>query len=89
MAERNRVTWSDVLTTREARFTEHAIEALRDSVWAQPPLGRVDRNGGLVSENMPPLFVVRYAYELHLLFPDFNLAFKAYWTYPLKREEWK
>ena len=57
--------WSDTLTSREAEFTEGAIKALRGIVWAQPVLNRLQQAGGLKSENMPLMFEVRFAYELH------------------------
>jgi len=57
--------WSNTLTSREAKFTATAIEALKDINWAQPLLKRLHQAGGLKSENMPLMFEVRVAYELH------------------------
>lgn len=57
--------WSSILTSREAEFTAKAIEALKGVGWAQPVLGRLELSGGLKSENMPLMFEVRFAYELH------------------------
>jgi hypothetical protein len=57
--------WSNILTTREAEFTAKAIEVLKGVEWAQPVLGRLQQAGGHKSENMPLMFEVRFAYELH------------------------
>jgi len=57
--------WSDTLTSREAEFTASAIEALKSINWAQPLLNRLQQAGGFKSENMPLMFEVRFAYELH------------------------
>jgi hypothetical protein len=57
--------WSDTLTSREAAFTARAIEALNGINWAQPILNRLQQAGGLKSKNMPLMFEVRFAYELH------------------------
>jgi hypothetical protein len=56
---------SDRLTTREADHTKAAIDELRSVPWAQPLLARLSAAGGLRSENMPLLFEVRFACELH------------------------
>lgn len=57
--------WSDTLTQREAEYTERAIKALNDISWARPVLDRLQQDGGMKSENMPLMFEVRFAYELH------------------------
>jgi hypothetical protein len=57
--------WSDTLTSSEAEFTERAIASLKDVAWARPVLERLQKSGGLKSENMPLMFEVRFAYELH------------------------
>lgn len=57
--------WTDRLTNREAEFTERAIKALRDISWAKPVLDRLQQAGGISSKNMPLMFEVRFAYELH------------------------
>ena len=59
--------WSDILTTKEAAYTQRAIDALGSVAWAKPLLERVASCGGLVAANMPLLFEVRFAYELHLV----------------------
>jgi len=58
--------WSDVLTTKEAEYTQRAIDVLKPVAWATPLLERVASAGGLIAANMPLLFEVRFAYELHL-----------------------
>jgi hypothetical protein len=57
--------WSDVLTTREAKFTNQALDVLAAVTWARPLLLRVADAGGLVASAMPLLFEVRFAYEIH------------------------
>ena len=57
--------WSDSLNAPEVEFTQHAIDALKSVSWAQPVLERLRQAGGLKSENMPLMFEVRFAYELH------------------------
>ncbi len=58
--------WSDDLTVKEAEYTERAMIALENVGWAKPLLDRVATVGGLKSANMPLLFEVRFAFELHL-----------------------
>lgn len=69
--------WSDTLTSREAKFTATAIEALKGINWAQPVLNRLQQAGGLKSENMPLMFEVRFAYELHRAGKVAEYEFKA------------
>jgi len=69
--------WSDILTSREAEFTATAIEALKGINWAQPVLNRLQQAGGLKSENMPLMFEVRFAYELHRAGKVAEYEFKA------------
>lgn len=57
--------WSDTLTSKEAEFTRHALDALRSVAWVKPLLTLVQRAGGLQSKNKPLLFEVRIALELH------------------------
>jgi hypothetical protein len=57
--------WSDRLRSTEEQQTKRAIRELSGVKWAQPLLLRLESNGGLRSENMPLMFEVRYAYELH------------------------
>lgn len=68
--------WSDTLKTREADYTQRALNALREVEWATPLLKLVDSAGGLVATAMPLLFEVRFAYELHLagVTPDYEYA---------------
>jgi hypothetical protein len=58
--------WSDELSVEEAEYTQRAIDALQRVAWARSLLHRVETEGGLTSANMPLLFEVRFAYELHL-----------------------
>lgn len=58
--------WSDVLSAEEAEYTQRAIAALSSVAWAAPLIARLNSVGGLDSANMPLLFEVRFAYELHL-----------------------
>jgi hypothetical protein len=57
--------WSDRLRLTEFQRTQRAITELSTVPWAQPLLARLERVGGLKSENMPLMFEVRYAQELH------------------------
>lgn len=57
--------FSDRLTSDEARRTERALARLAEVSWAQPVIARLDRAGGMKSENMPLMFEVRFADELH------------------------
>lgn len=58
--------WMDRLNTKEKARTECAIEDLSTISWAQPLLSRLSNSGGISSENMPLMFEVRFAHELHL-----------------------
>jgi hypothetical protein len=57
--------WTDTLTTQEVEFTRRAIGVLSNAPWANPLLSRLRKRGGIKRENMPLMFEVRYAYELH------------------------
>ena len=57
--------WSDRLTSAELHRTQRAIAELSAVDWAHPLLARLERAGGLTRENMPLMFEVRYAQELH------------------------
>ena len=57
--------WSDRLKAKEAEYTQHALDELSSVSWATPLLTRLQSAGGLKSENMPIMFEVRFAYELH------------------------
>jgi hypothetical protein len=57
---------SHILTLREAKLTQRAIDALRGVQWAEPLLARLDKNGGVIQANKPLLFEVRFAFELHV-----------------------
>jgi hypothetical protein len=59
--------WTDSLSLVEAEFTERAIAALGSVGWARPLLVRLESCGGITSSNLPLLFEVRVAYELHRL----------------------
>lgn len=57
--------WSDKLTTAEAEYTSKAIDSLSGQQWAQPIINRLSQAGGISAKNMPLMFEVRFAYELH------------------------
>ncbi len=54
-----------MLSLQELQYTEFAVEELRAVAWATKLLERLEQNGGLVPENAPLMFEVRFAYELH------------------------
>jgi hypothetical protein len=56
---------SDLLLTTEVQRTKRAIADLSEVSWAQPLLSRLDKAGGIKPENMPLMFEVRFAQELH------------------------
>jgi hypothetical protein len=56
---------SDRLRMTEVSRTRAAIEELRSVAWARPLLARLARAGGVRSDNMPLMFEVRYAHEVH------------------------
>jgi hypothetical protein len=49
----------------EVQRTKCAIEVLAKVPWATPVLARLRRAGGIKAENMPLMFEVRFAEELH------------------------
>jgi len=57
--------WSDCLRTAEVHRTEKAISDLSSVSWAKPVLSRLENAGGIKAENMPLMFEVRFAQELH------------------------
>jgi hypothetical protein len=57
--------WSDRLSTKEVERTDRAIAELSKVQWAQPLLTRLHRSGGMKPENMPLMFEIRFAQELH------------------------
>ena len=57
---------TDCLTSNEADYMHIIIDELRNVDWAMPILQRLSDNGGLKTENMPLLFELRYAHELHV-----------------------
>jgi hypothetical protein len=56
---------SDRLRSTEVDGTKRAMEALAKVPWAKPVLARLRRAGGIKPENMPLMFEVRFAEELH------------------------
>lgn len=56
---------SNRLMSREVDYTQAAIDGLRTVPWASPLLSRLSVASGLKSENMPLMFELRFAYELH------------------------
>src|SRR5712692_1244714 len=57
--------FSDRLRLTEVQRTERAIAELSTVSWASPLLARLSRAGGITNENMPLMFEVRFAQELH------------------------
>lgn len=55
---------ADRLYSNEVEGTKDAISELSSVLWATPVLARLERAGGIKSENMPLMFEVRYAREL-------------------------
>ncbi len=68
---------SDRLTSREKDYTQVAIDGLRAVSWADPLLSRLSVAGDLISANMPLMFEVRFAYELHCLGVTAEYEYKA------------
>lgn len=57
--------WTNTISAPEAAKNKRAVEGLRRVTWAQPLLRRLEHSGGMLSNNAPLLFEVRFAYELH------------------------
>ena len=68
--------WAD-LSGQEAAYTERAIGALESVVWAEPLLAHLDQAGGLITANVPLLFEVRFAYELHRIAATVDYEYRA------------
>ncbi|MCH8033741.1 MAG: hypothetical protein IH950_08310 [Bacteroidetes bacterium] len=56
--------WSNILKDREANYTRHVIDNLKDKSWAKPLMKVFNDEGGFISENMPTMFELRFAFEL-------------------------
>lgn len=56
----------DRMTGGEFDRTKRALEVLSTVSWAEPLLLHLERAGGILPENMPLMFEVRYAHELFL-----------------------
>jgi len=69
--------WSDILSNSEAEFTQRAIESLNNVDWARPVIDRLQKAGGLKSANMPLMFEVRFAYELHRVGKSAEYEYRA------------
>ncbi len=69
--------WADTLKTPEAEFTQRAINVLNHVSWAKPVLSRLAEAGGIKSKNMPLMFEVRFAYELHRAEKEAEYEYKA------------
>ncbi len=54
-----------MLSLQELEYTKFAVEELRVAAWATKLLERLERSGGLIPENAPLMFEVRFAHELH------------------------
>ena len=57
--------WTDSLKQAEVELTSRAINALQHIAWAAPLLNRLDKAGGITTQNRPLLFEIRVAYEIH------------------------
>ncbi|REE17740.1 DNA-binding GntR family transcriptional regulator [Paraburkholderia sp. BL27I4N3] len=66
--------WGEALSEREARAMERVLSELSSVPWSRPLVERIDRDGGLVSDNMPLLFEARFAHALHMqgLTPEYE-----------------
>lgn len=66
--------WGQTLSEREGRVMERVLSELSSAPWARPLVERIDRDGGLVSDNMPLLFEARIAHALHMqgLTPEYE-----------------
>ena len=69
--------WSDRLRSKEAERTQRAMVSLSSVAWAQPVLARLERAGGVKSENMPLMFEVRFADEIHRAGISVEYEFRA------------
>jgi hypothetical protein len=49
----------------EVPFTERAISSLTEVSWPERLLRRLERSGGVIESNVPLLFEVRFAFEIH------------------------
>jgi hypothetical protein len=68
---------TDILTAKEARYTEKVLKELGSVNWAKGLINRVNQGGGLISENMPLLFEARFAYELYKKGVQFEYEYSA------------
>ena len=57
--------WSNHLKDREVNFTRFVINELSAIPWATPIINCFNDAGGYISENMPIMFELRFAYELY------------------------
>ncbi len=57
---------SDTWSVEEKDFSQYAFDELRDVEWAKKLIWKINRNGGVVTENQGLLFELRFAFNLHL-----------------------
>lgn len=57
--------WSNHLKDREVNYTRSVIDKLNIIPWARPIINSFNDGGGYISENMPIMFELRFAYELY------------------------
>lgn len=64
----------ETLSEREGQAMQQVLPELLTVPWAKSLAERIDRDGGLRTENMPLLFEARFAHALHLqgLTPDYE-----------------
>ncbi len=69
--------WGETLSEREARAMERVLPELSSVTWAKPLVDRIERDGGLCSDNMPLLFEARFAHALLNQGPAPEYEFRA------------
>lgn len=57
--------WSNKLKDREFKYTQEVVDKLKNISWTKPIIKCLNKKGGFCSENMPIMFEIRYAYEIH------------------------
>lgn len=72
------VAMSDYLTNREIEYMDHVLNELQNVNWINPLISKIETNGGIENiTNIPLLFEVRYAYEIHLRNIQVQYEYKA------------
>lgn len=72
------VAMSDYLTDREIEYTDYVLNKAQNIEWIRPLISKIETNGGIENiANIPFLFEVRYAYEIHLQKIQVQYEYKA------------